>query len=302
MLTIDFRTSIKEDTVAETTVFQVVATDDDHLPENTRLRYSIIKGNTDHAFLMNEATGSITLARMIDHENVANYTLTVSVTDSGAPPLSSTAVVHVTVLDVNDNTPEFSPPAYEIEVREDVPIDSNVVTVLAKDHDTGDNARVLYSIISWNNNTFGIDRDTGVISVRAKLNFESRAFYRLNVSASDCSLENPRRTAFAVVSINVTDVNEHRPQFSAIIYIVSVVENQPNGTYVFTSQASDRDGGRYGVVRYRLIPENLKDEGMLKIDPETGVVTTNKWLTYFLNNGAAERYHFKVSLGLNSLC
>lgn len=291
---INFRTSIKEDTVTETTVFQVVATDDDHLPENTRLRYSIIKGNDDHAFLMNEATGSIMLAKMLDHEKTANYNLTVSVSDSGVPPLSSTALVDVTVQDVNDNTPEFSSAVYEIQVNEDVPIDSNVLTVLAMDRDMGDNARVSYSIVSWNNNTFGIDRDTGEISVRATLNFESKAFYWLNVSASDSSKESPRRTAFVEIWINVTDVNEHRPQFSSIIYVKSVIENQPNGTYVFTAQASDRDGGKYGIVRYRLIPENLKDEGMLKIDPETGIVTTNSVLAYLLHNGVAERYHFKV--------
>lgn len=59
----------------------------------------------------------------------------VTATDGGTPPRSATASVVVVIQDVNDNDPVFSPPQYEVELAEDEPPGTPVVTVTATDAD-----------------------------------------------------------------------------------------------------------------------------------------------------------------------
>ncbi|VEL10520.1 unnamed protein product [Protopolystoma xenopodis] len=51
--------------------------------------------------------GALILARQLDYERTPDYYLTVEARDSGHPPLSSTTVITITVLDANDNVPRF---------------------------------------------------------------------------------------------------------------------------------------------------------------------------------------------------
>lgn len=56
-------------------------------------------------------------------------------TDGGSPSRSASASVVVVVQDVNDNDPVFTPPQYEVELAEDEPPGTPVVTVTASDAD-----------------------------------------------------------------------------------------------------------------------------------------------------------------------
>lgn len=75
------------------------------------------------------------------------------------------AVVYVTVLDVNDNSPEFSSQVYTAEVAEDVPVDWAVITVHATDRDQPGtkNSRISYTFEQGNdgNGSFYIEHATG---------------------------------------------------------------------------------------------------------------------------------------------
>lgn len=55
-------------------------------------------------------------------------------------------LVNVTVLDANDNAPEFSQSRYNATVPWNASLDYLVTTVHAVDPDLGENARVAYSI------------------------------------------------------------------------------------------------------------------------------------------------------------
>ena len=59
----------------------------------------------------------------------------VTATDGGTPARSATASVVVVVQDVNDNDPVFSPAQYDVELAEDEPPGTPVVTVTATDAD-----------------------------------------------------------------------------------------------------------------------------------------------------------------------
>ena len=49
--------------------------------------------------------------------------------DRGSPPLSGTATVEVTVLDVNDNSPAFASSSFNVDVSEDAAEGSLVLEV-----------------------------------------------------------------------------------------------------------------------------------------------------------------------------
>ena len=55
----------------------------------------------------NRETGTVTLVRQVDYELVKTIDVIVTAVDSGAPALTSTATVVVSVEDVNDNTPTW---------------------------------------------------------------------------------------------------------------------------------------------------------------------------------------------------
>ena len=61
----------------------------------------------------------------------------------------------VTVLDVNDVTPMFQPQSYLKSVMENIgelePVeDRKILTISAKDDDEGDNAKIVYTITTGN--------------------------------------------------------------------------------------------------------------------------------------------------------
>ena len=60
---------------------------------------------------------------------------------------SSTVTVYINVKDVNDNSPEFRRSTYTTSVLEDVQVGAGIIDLEAKDLDSGDNGRILYSII-----------------------------------------------------------------------------------------------------------------------------------------------------------
>lgn len=105
-----------------TSVIQVNAVDIDE-GYNSVLTYSIQEITENHSswFQIDPRSGLITTKSHIDCETNPVPQLTVIATDSGSPPLSSTATVLVTIHDVNDNEPIFDQTYYNITLTEDEP-------------------------------------------------------------------------------------------------------------------------------------------------------------------------------------
>lgn len=65
----------------------------------------------------------------VDYEQVQHVVATVMATDGGAPPLSATAFINITITDVNDNPPVFTVSAFTAVIREDTVMGASVVQV-----------------------------------------------------------------------------------------------------------------------------------------------------------------------------
>lgn len=126
-----------------TFVVQINASDADS-GMNSNLTFLVAGGN---AFTINPTDGIVTTASELDYEKVKFYVLNVSVRDQGTPPLSSSILVKIEVIDVNDMTPVIYPlsPVY---VRENVPVDTVITRVNATDGDSGINAVLNFTLVS----------------------------------------------------------------------------------------------------------------------------------------------------------
>lgn len=101
-----------------TSVLRVSATDLDE-GANSVIKYSLL--NTTW-FAIDVNSGLISTVTHVDCEADPAPILVVVATDSGRPPLSSSATVRVTVHDLNDNEPIFEKPLYNATVPEDLPV------------------------------------------------------------------------------------------------------------------------------------------------------------------------------------
>ena len=110
------------------------------------------------------SSGMISTNKSLDREDISFYTLVIQATDKGTPPLTETVKVNITILDINDNSPQFTKPAFSVIVSESLPTGSRFLNITATDADIGDNALLTYSIKSGNTgNVMAIEPSSGTL-------------------------------------------------------------------------------------------------------------------------------------------
>jgi hypothetical protein len=79
--------------------------------KNAELEY-LLEDSQMGKFSIGRIDGVLRCVASLDREKKSEYSLTITAVDGGNPRLSSRVDVTVQVLDVNDNTPEFSQKFY----------------------------------------------------------------------------------------------------------------------------------------------------------------------------------------------
>ncbi|KAI5944238.1 Cadherin-23 [Manis javanica] len=258
-------------------VWTFLAHDQDSGP-NGQVEYSIVNGDPLGEFLISPVEGVLRVQKDVelDRETIAFYNLTICARDRGVPPLSSTMLVGIRVLDINDNDPVLLNLPMNITISEDSPISSFVTHILASDADSGCNALLTFNITAGNRErAFSINATTGIITVNRHLDREQIAEYKLTISVKD-NPENPRiaRRDFDFLLIFLADENDSHPTFTESAYQAEVMENSPAGTPLTVLNgpilARDADLDIYAVVTYKLLGSQ---SGLFDIDNSTGMVT-----------------------------
>lgn len=267
-----YNVDISESTQDGTEILQLCATDKD---EDKTLFYSLHAARNPTSlklFRVDSVTGSITLAQPLDRELMAEHILIVIVKDHGTPAKRNYAKVLVRVTDHNDHAPEFTTKIIRSKVYETAAVGSNAVTVYATDRDTGDNARIQYTIVSGNiGNVFAIDPFMGTITLAKEIATNALTEFVLQVKATDCG--SPSLYAQIPVEIVVVKVDNAPPKFVRPETAVEVYENQPIGTFVMHIDARSTSS-----VQFTIINGNADD--MFAINPSTGIITTKDSLDY----------------------
>lgn len=175
---------------------------------------------------MNPLTGELVLKRAFEADlSNAEYRLIIIATDGGSPQLSSEVELPVTV--VNKAMPVFDKPFYGVTVREDVEVSTCVLGINASSPEGQD---IIFTITDGDPSfQFDIGFDTGIISVRYPLDYETMQYYRLTVKATD-TLTGAKSEVD--VDIIVLDVNDNPPLFQNTSYSAVLSENSMIGTSV----------------------------------------------------------------------
>lgn len=92
--------------------------------------------------------GEIITKEPLDRETKGVHELVLEARDQGTPSRAARVPLKITVLDVNDNSPEIVDPQGDVvSVREEQPPGTEVARVRALDTDLGENASVTYTIL-----------------------------------------------------------------------------------------------------------------------------------------------------------
>lgn len=266
---VDFPTEIKvnESVNLGTTLVKIKARDRD-LGYNGKLNFVISEGDDDSVFCVDTDSGELKIIGYLDRERRERYVLNVTIFDLGKPQKSTSRVLPITVVDVNDNAPRFEKTLASFRVAENALNGTVIFTANATDADVGENARVTYSLVT-DTRDFAIDPVTGVLFICSKLDRERQDLYELKIRAADNGGRYPDTVSLqseALVRILIDDINDNAPKFSLKSYNIKVREDIPKGTAVAAVTAFDPDVGPEGQVNYAL----EDDTGTFKIDRESG--------------------------------
>ncbi|CAH1993276.1 unnamed protein product [Acanthoscelides obtectus] len=271
----DFPVEIKvnESVALGTTLVKLKARDRD-LGYNGKLIYGISGGDIHSQFCLDMESGELKVIGYLNRENEYEYFLNVTVYDLGKPQKSSSRVLPITVLDVNDNAPKFEKTLASFRVTENALNGTAIFRANATDADEGDNAKVTYSLVT-DTKDFAVDKYSGVLTVASSLDRERQELYELRIRATDNGgkgSDNLPLYSEALVRISIDDINDNVPKFSLPNYVVKVREDIPKGTVVAVVTASDPDLGPEGEVHSLVVFAN--DRGDPSLSSEASVTVT----------------------------
>ena len=192
---------VPQHSLAGTLVGTINASDRDNL--SVPLSYAITGGNSTGAFVIDPATGMITVTdpHLVDYTTKSQFDLQITVTDAGNPAYFTAVTDTVYLL-------QGQAPTLPQNVSSTIPEHSangTPVIPITASNGTGPYA---YSIIGGNpGNAFTIDSKTGAISVNnsAALGFLKNPVFGLRVLATDA--ETPSLGDTATVTINLSFVD-----------------------------------------------------------------------------------------------
>ena len=212
-------------------VIDVNATD----PDDNNITFTL-SGTGSDDFVINSATGRITLSVPLNYELQALYSLTVRVSDG----MGGVAAESLTVITVNQNdAPVILGAPYTASIEESLNAGSRVYEVAVFDEDTSDS--LTFTLSGTNSHHFAISL-AGIITTSQILDYETVSTCTLIITVSD-GKENVNTT----LTVYVVDTNDS-PLFTNAPYTVSVDENDAIAV-VSNVTAVDMDSGKSCVLR-----------------------------------------------------
>lgn len=209
--------AMSEDVPVGTIVAQVAASDLDS-GQNGRFTYSISKESDPFGQFLVDQSGWVVVAGSLDREKMSQHRIMLLATDTGSPPLTGTAIVMVTVLDINDNGPEFEVP-YKPVVWENTPapqaVRMNETSLLlqATDRDTSANGApfsirlLLLTSDATNFNLTDYRNGSAAITALRTFDRERQKEYRLPILMTDSG--SPPMSSTSTLTVIIGDRNDH---------------------------------------------------------------------------------------------
>uniref|UniRef100_A0A452IZ54 Cadherin domain-containing protein n=1 Tax=Gopherus agassizii TaxID=38772 RepID=A0A452IZ54_9SAUR len=230
----------------------------------------------------------------LDRERISNYSVTITATDRGTPPLSSTATILVQLSDINDNAPIFNQTSYTLYITENNPRGASVCSLKANDSDLEENARVTYSINEGHMDeaqlsSISINSETGTLYALRSFDYEQFREIRFQVQAQDGG--SPPLSSNVSVTLFLLDQNDNSPHILHPSFPTdgsTGVELAPRSSepgYLVTKVvAVDADSGQNAWLSYQLL--KATEPGLFSVGLHSGEIRTAR---YFLDKDALKQ-------------
>ncbi|KAJ8387249.1 hypothetical protein AAFF_G00158720 [Aldrovandia affinis] len=220
-----YEVSVMENNVPGSYVSTVVARDLD-LGDNSKVTYQLLDGDAvggaplSTFVSVDPLSGSLYTVRSFNYELVKQIEVSVQATDRGSPPLSSTTLMRIKVIDQNDNSPYITHPVLHNDSA-DVPLPFNappgylVLRLKARDSDEGVNGQLAFHILEDDAMLFSVDKESGEIVLKHALTSACGDVLPVKVAVSD-SGRSPLSCS-ATVRFVVTDMQPLEDQIVAVL-------------------------------------------------------------------------------------
>ncbi|KAM8910668.1 protocadherin gamma-A10-like isoform 37-T37 [Spinachia spinachia] len=223
----------------------------------------------------------------LDREVASQYNITVTCSDKGVPPLSSSVTLTLQISDVNDNAPDFERSSYEAYIVENNTPGLSIFSVKARDADWNQNARVSYILEDSSVNGVpvssyvSVSADSGVIHAVRSFDYEQIKDFHFRVKAQDGG--SPPLSSNVTVKVLIQDQNDNPPQ---VLYPVQtggslVAEMVPRsadvGYLVTKVVAVDVDSGQNAWLSYKL--QKATDRALFEVGLQNGEIRTIRGVT-----------------------
>ncbi|XP_023289907.1 fat-like cadherin-related tumor suppressor homolog isoform X2 [Orussus abietinus] len=247
----------------------VSASDPDLVDE--KLTYSIVGGNEQQTYNVDPSSGVVTLINMQNFGEQKMSLLNVSVTDG---VYTSFTRVKIEILPANLHNPKFPNPQTEMTVLENQLPGRLVGVVVANDDDFGEFGSVIYSIPSdYMRDVFDVNRVTGEIVTRKRLDREERKLYEVPIMATDGG----GRSGFVIVRVKVGDENDNSPEFLLREYKATIQGNSSLNVPFLKVKALDPDDGDAARVEYSIYePQSSEARELFGINKDSGALFLKK--------------------------
>ncbi|XP_070426684.1 protocadherin gamma-B2 isoform X20 [Equus przewalskii] len=223
----------------------------------------------------------------LDREQTPEYNVTITATDRGKPPLSSSRSVTLHIGDINDNAPVFHQASYVVHVAENNPPGASIAQVSASDPDLGPNGRVSYSIVASDlepralSSYVSVSAQSGVVFAQRAFDHEQLRAFELTLQARDQG--SPALSANASLRVLVGDRNDNAPR---VLYpalgpdgsaLFDTVPRAAQPGYLVTKVvAVDADSGHNAWLSYHVL--QASEPGLFSLGLRTGEVRTARAL------------------------
>ncbi|XP_017279259.1 neural-cadherin [Kryptolebias marmoratus] len=247
-----------EDVPVGTIVTQVTASDLDS-GQNGRFSYSISKESDPYNQFLVDQSGWVVVAHPLDREKISQHRIMVLATDAGIPSLTGTAIVMVSVLDVNDNGPEFEFP-YKPVVWENtaapqvVRMNETSLLLHATDRDTSTNGGpfsirlLMLTSDATNFNLTDFRNGSAAITTLRTFDRERQKEYRLPILMIDGG--SPPMSSTNTLTVVIGDRNDHPHLPGHTHFIVYSYEGILPMTVLGQIQSPDLDDWSEKVYRF----------------------------------------------------
>lgn len=264
-------------------ILTVNATDADS-EQNALIRYSL--KNPPMGFSIGEETG-ILYANLskIQKPLKTDIQLTVIATDSGIPPLSSTATVRIHINSKSHIKPHYLQHQYRTTINENTPRGTIVTKLLSVDSvaELSELSGIFFEIITGDDEgVFEVTYPESYLILTKALDREKNDYYHLRIQMMEVGMQQHKEDNSSIINVFVAveDANDEKPVFQPNKYEIELSESVPLKYSITTILAIDNDQPNTpnSEVVYDITSGN--DMGIFSIDLVTGILSVNKPLNY----------------------